>query len=155
MRSEPYLVDLLLDESVKIIGQNIKYDWKVLHQTGLDIPQIHFDTMVAAWMLESNYGNYGMDDLAETYLGYRTISFKDTVPKGQTFADIPLETAAPYAAEDADITFRLYEHFLELLNKRGSGEAFLRFGDAAPRCPVQNGIPGYSSGHRSSGGVLA
>jgi DNA polymerase-1 len=121
---KPYLVDLLLDESVKIIGQNIKYDWKVLHQTGLDIPQIHFDTMVAAWMLESNYGNYGMDDLAETYLGYRTISFKDTVPKGQTFADIPLETAAPYAAEDADITFRLYEHFLELLNKRGLAKLF-------------------------------
>jgi DNA polymerase-1 len=121
---EPYLQDLLLDESVKIIGQNIKYDWKVLHQAGLDIPHIHFDTMVAAWMLESNYGNYGMDDLAETYLGYRTISFKETVPKGKTFGDIPLDTAAPYAAEDADITFRLYEHFDDLLTKRGLSELF-------------------------------
>lgn len=92
----------------KLIGQNIKYDKKVLNRWGLDIGPIYFDTMIAAWVVDGS-SRYSMDFLAERYLNYRCISFKEIVPKGLNFSDISLDSALNYAAEDADITLQLFQ----------------------------------------------
>lgn len=99
---------ILEDEKIKIIGQNFKYDIKVLKQWGIYPRGLFFDTMIAAWMIDSSTPS-NMDYLAEYYLNYKTVPFKDIVEKGKTFDTVPIQTAAHYAAEDADITFRLYE----------------------------------------------
>ena len=105
------------DKSLELIGQNIKYDYKVLKMWGLNPSNIRFDTMIAAWLVNSRISSYSMDNLAEYYLGYKTVHFKDIVPKDKLFQDIDLETASFYAAEDADITFRLYEILRPLVEK--------------------------------------
>jgi DNA polymerase-1 len=102
---------------IGIIGQNIKYDYKILSRFGVKITNIVYDTMIAAWLYDSNIGVYNMDDLALRYLNYSTIEFKEVVPKGGLFSDIPLSDAVLYAAEDSDITFRLYKFFDNLLSK--------------------------------------
>lgn len=102
------LKEILEDESIKIIGQNFKYDMKVLKQWGIYPRGLFFDTMIAAWMIDSSTPS-NMDYLAEYYLGYKTVHFNDIVEKGQTFDSVPIQKAAHYAAEDADITYRLYE----------------------------------------------
>ncbi len=102
---------------LSLVGQNIKYDYKVLVNWGVVPASLAFDTMVAAWLLEST-GVFNMDHLAEKYLEYKTLSYKDAIPKGKSVADIPLEQAVFYGAEDADITFRLYTLFKNLLVAR-------------------------------------
>jgi len=99
---------LMADNNIKVIGQNIKYDYKVLCRWGIRIAHMYFDTMVAAWLIDSTVNVYNMDSLADFYLQYETIKYKDVVEKGKSFADVSLDTACRYAAEDADITFRLY-----------------------------------------------
>ena len=116
---------LLSNENLVWVGQNLKYDYKVLKRWGIDnITCGIFDTMIAAWLLDSTANTFGMDILAERHLGYRTIHFTDVVPKGSAFKDIPLEAACSYAAEDADITFRLYQFFRPLLEKEGLASTF-------------------------------
>ncbi|MDA3810750.1 MAG: DNA polymerase I [Spirochaetaceae bacterium] len=102
------LRDILEDENIKIIGQNFKYDTKVLKQWGVYPRGLYFDTMIASWMIDSSTPS-NMDYLAEFYLNYQTVHFKDIVEKGKTFDTVPIQIAAHYAAEDADITYRLYE----------------------------------------------
>ena len=102
---------------LSLVGQNIKYDYKVLVNWGVTPKSLVFDTMVAAWLLDST-GVFNMDYLAEKYLGYKTLSYKDAVPKGQSIGDIPQEQAVFYGSEDADITFRLYKLFANLLVAR-------------------------------------
>lgn len=113
-----------LTEEVRVIGQNLKFDYKFLLRWGFRLPNIHFDTMIAAWLLDS-LRPVGMDVLAERYLGLSTIHFKDLVPKGKTFLDVELAEASRYAAEDADITWRLYQCFLPELEKRNLLPLFL------------------------------
>ena len=115
---------ILEDESLRLIGQNIKYDYKVLRRWGIRIKNIAFDTMVAAWLLESDQMLFNLDKLAEQYLNYRTVHFEDVVPKGLTFDTVELPDALRYAAEDADITFRLYEVFSRELENRGFTKLF-------------------------------
>ncbi len=112
------LKSVLEDESLTCIGQNLKYDMKVLHRWGITVRCSIFDTMIAAWLLDSGSGSYGMDALAERYLGYRPIPYSDVVEKGGTFTDVPFDRAVTYAAEDADVTFRLYEVFAQLLKEQ-------------------------------------
>jgi len=102
------LKEILEDEEIKIIGQNFKYDIKVLKQWGIYPRGLYFDTMIAAWMIDSSTPS-NMDYLAETFLNYKTVHFNEFVEKGKTFDTVPIQIAAHYAAEDADITFRLYE----------------------------------------------
>ncbi len=102
---------ILADKKLKLIGQNCKFDYKVTKRWGIDIRNMWFDTMIAGWLLDSGTGTYNMDYLAEQYLGYKTIHYKDVVAKGETFDQVAWEQATEYAAEDADITFRLYEVF--------------------------------------------
>ena len=117
--------DFLAGKHPKIAGQNIKYDYKVLKRFGIVIEPF-FDTMIAAWMLDSHSGSYGMDNLALRVFDYRTIHYSDIVPKGSSIDQIPLETAAEYAAEDACVTFRLYEHYRNLLTESGLDDLFYR-----------------------------
>ena len=102
---------------LSLVGQNIKYDYKVLRQWGVMPKNIYFDTMVAAWLLDST-SVFNMDYLAEKYLDYKTVHYTDIVPKDKLLSDIPLEQAVFYGAEDADVTFRLYKLFSELLGAR-------------------------------------
>lgn len=110
------LREILEDENIKIIGQNFKYDTKVLKQWGIYPKGLYFDTMIAAWMIDSSTPS-NMDYLAEQYLNYKTVHFNEIVEKGKTFDTVPIKIAAHYAAEDADITFRLYEVLSPMLKE--------------------------------------
>ena len=114
--------DYLASGRLKVINQNIKYDLKAIWRLGSDIKTIAFDTMIAAWLLDSNSNVYNLDDLSMRYLGCSTIHYEDVVDKGQIFSDIPLEKAVPYSAEDSDMAYRLYLLFQAELEKRGLEE---------------------------------
>lgn len=106
------LKPLLEDENRKKVGQNLKYDRSVLLHYGIDLKGIAFDTMLESYVLNSTATRHNMDALAESYLGLQTIKFEDIAGKGAkqlTFNQIALEQAAPYAAEDADVTLRLHQ----------------------------------------------
>lgn len=117
-----FLKILLEDPALKLIGQNIKYDYKVLKRWGIEIKNIYFDTMIAAWILDSTKGRYNMDFLADKYLGFKTIKYKDLILPGEekTLLDIDINIVADYAGEDADITYQLYLIFMEDLNRKGN-----------------------------------
>lgn len=99
---------------IRTVGQNVKYDKSILSHMGEDIRNIEFDTMVASWLLDSSNPQVSLDFLALKYLDYQTVRYEDVVLRGEDFSSVPLDKATEYAAEDADITFRLYN----LLSKR-------------------------------------
>ncbi|MAZ14894.1 MAG: DNA polymerase I [Ahrensia sp.] len=104
------LKELLEDPSILVIGQNIKYDWLVMRRYGITIASLD-DTMLLSYVADAGTGTHGMDSLAERWLGHKPIAFKEiagTGKKALTFDMIDLETATRYAAEDADITLRLW-----------------------------------------------
>ncbi len=114
------LQPLLEDDNCRKVGQNLKYDQSVLQRYGIDLRGIAFDTMLESYVLNSTASRHNMDALAEHYLGMGTIKFEDIAGKGAkqlTFNQIALEQAAPYAAEDADITLRLHQTLWPLLEK--------------------------------------
>lgn len=107
------LKPLLEDEKLQKIGQNLKYDRNVLLNHGIELRGITHDTMLQSYVLDSN-GKHNMDELAMKHLGLATTKFEDIAGKGKkqlTFNQIALEQATPYAAEDADITLQLHQHF--------------------------------------------
>jgi DNA polymerase-1 len=110
---------LLEDGSLKLVGQNAKYDYKVLARWGVKPSNIHFDTMVAAWVLDSEKNSYGLDSLAERHLGYRTMPYSELVPKGATLADLPIQRVTDYSGEDADLTLRMFHFLAPRLEKEG------------------------------------
>ncbi len=102
---------LLEDENRPKVGQNAKYDINVLFRHGLRVNGMAHDTMLQSYVLNSTATRHDMDSLALKYLGHDTIKFADVAGKGAkqvTFNKVALEQAAPYAAEDADITLRLH-----------------------------------------------
>ncbi|MCE9500567.1 MAG: DNA polymerase I, partial [Leptospira sp.] len=103
--------DLLENKKIKKVGQNIKYDAIVLKNCGINLENIFFDTMIASYIIQPGARRHNMDDMAEDYLNYKTITFDDLVGTGkkrQEIYNIELEKVGEYASEDADITFRLY-----------------------------------------------
>ncbi len=105
------LKDVLLDDSVLKIGQNIKYDMEVLARHGLRISPAD-DTMVLSYVLDGGQHGHGMDELADLFLAHKTIKYEDVAGKGKdaiTFDRVPLDKALDYAAEDADVTLRLWQ----------------------------------------------
>ena len=115
---------LLEGSSNKIIGQNIKFDRNVLAKYGVDIASIKNDTMMMSYVLDASATRHNLDALSSYYLNYKTSTFEDVAGKGVkqiTFDKVPIEAATNYAAEDADITLRLYEE----LNPRLEGEVSL------------------------------
>lgn len=102
---------ILADPDTSKVGQHIKYDVNVLRRHDLALAGVAHDTMLASYVLNSTATRHDMDSLARTYLGRSTIKFEAVAGKGAkqlTFNQIDLETAAPYAAEDADITLTLH-----------------------------------------------
>jgi DNA polymerase-1 len=110
---------LLEDPGLKWIGQNAKYDYKVLSRWGLRPTNLHFDTMVAAWILDSDQSSYGLDGLAERYLHFRALPYSQIVPKGATLVDLPIQQVTDYSGEDADLTLRMYRLLQSELSKEG------------------------------------
>lgn len=105
------LKPLLEDPTVRKVGQNLKYDTSVLARYDIDLLGVSYDTMLESYVIDSAGSRHDMDTLALKYLGESTIHFKDIAGKGAgqlTFNQIELEQAAPYAAEDADVTLRLH-----------------------------------------------
>lgn len=103
---------LLTDPTKTIIGQNIKYDMGVLANYGIPIKTHIFDTMLESYVLDSSLSRHNLDGLVLKYLGKRTIGFEEIAGKGAkqlTFNQIPVETAAPYAAEDADMALQIHQ----------------------------------------------
>ena len=113
-----------------LVLHNAKFDYEVLRTAGLkeeDCKAKIFDTMIASWLLDpdkTGHSPYSLETLGQTKLALVGIEFKDLVGKGQTFRDVPLEKAVPYAAEDADFTFQLYKIFYEELKQKNLLELF-------------------------------
>ncbi len=111
------LKKLLEDPSVKKIGQNIKFDFIVFFKHGITLSAME-DTMLMSYVLDAGKNRHNMDTLSELHLGHKTISFKEMVGTGKkeiNFSEVEVDKAKDYAAEDADITFRLYKKFLKNL----------------------------------------
>ncbi len=106
------LKPLLEDPQRAKVGQNIKYDMMVLARYDIEFAGIGFDTMLESYVLNSTGSRHDMDSLALRYLGYKTRKYEDVAGKGKgqiNFSEVPIEQAAPYAAEDADITLCLHD----------------------------------------------
>ena len=112
---------MLEDPSVLKVGQNIKYDLSVLARYGVDVAPVD-DTMLISYALDSGRGGHGLDELAKRWLDHDTIKFEEIAGKGKaqkTFDQIPIKQAAPYAAEDADVTLRLHQRLKPRLAEDG------------------------------------
>ena len=113
------LKPLLEDSSIKKIGQNIKFDFIVLFKNGINISSLE-DTMLMSYVLDAGKNRHNMDTLSEIHLNHKTITFKELVGTGKkeiNFREVDIEKAKDYAAEDADITFRLYKKFFKSLKE--------------------------------------
>ncbi|NCP19280.1 MAG: DNA polymerase I [Erythrobacter sp.] len=128
------LKPLLESEAVLKIGQNIKYDLNVLARHGIDVAPID-DTMIVSFALDAGRsqdgigGGHGMDELAQRHLGHTCLSFKDicgTGKKAIPFGQVPLDRATEYAAEDAEVTWRLHRHLKPRLALEGGTRIYER-----------------------------
>ena len=122
------LKPILENPTIQKVGQNFKYDLTIFARNGIDVQGVAFDTMLESYVLNST-GRHNMDDLAKRYLGHQTISFEEIAGKGKnqlTFNQIPLEQAAEYAAEDADVTMKLQQVLWEKLSKEPSLEKLFK-----------------------------
>ena len=111
------LKPLLEDLSIKKIGQNIKFDFIVLFHHGINMSSME-DTMLMSYVLDAGKNRHNMDTLSEIHLGHKPIAFKDLVGSGKkqlNFSEVEIDKAKDYAAEDADITLRLYKKFQKSL----------------------------------------
>ena len=122
------LKPILENPTIQKVGQNFKYDLTIFARNGIDVQGVAFDTMLESYVLNST-GRHNMDDLAKRYLGHQTISFEEIAGKGKnqlTFNQIPLEKAAEYAAEDADVTMKLQQVLWEKLSKEPTLEKLFK-----------------------------
>ena len=122
------LKPILENPAIQKVGQNFKYDLTIFARNGIDVQGVAFDTMLESYVLNST-GRHNMDDLAKRYLGHQTISFEEIAGKGKnqlTFDQIPLEKAAEYAAEDADVTMKLQQVLWEKLSKEPTLEKLFK-----------------------------
>ena len=122
------LKPVLENPTIQKVGQNFKYDLTIFARNGIDVQGVAFDTMLESYVLNST-GRHNMDDLAKRYLGHQTITFEEIAGKGKnqlTFNQIPLEKAAEYAAEDADVTMKLQQVLWEKLSKEPTLEKLFK-----------------------------
>ena len=122
------LKPVLENPAIQKVGQNFKYDLTIFARNGIDVQGVAFDTMLESYVLNST-GRHNMDDLAKRYLGHQTITFEEIAGKGKnqlTFNQIPLQKAAEYAAEDADVTMKLQQVLWEKLSKEPSLEKLFK-----------------------------
>ena len=115
------------DETIEKIGQNIKYDLKILSRYGIEIKGPLFDTMIAHYLINPDM-RHGMDILSETYLKYQPQSIEELIGKKgknqKSMRDIAVEQVKEYAVEDADVTFQLKSHFCPILDKAATKKLF-------------------------------
>ena len=122
------LKPILENPAIQKVGQNFKYDLTIFARNGIDVQGVAFDTMLESYVLNST-GRHNMDELAKRYLGHQTITFEEIAGKGKnqlTFNQIPLEKAAEYAAEDADVTMKLQQVLWEKLSKEPTLEKLFK-----------------------------
>ncbi|MHC4158293.1 MAG: DNA polymerase I [Planctomycetota bacterium] len=115
------LTPILADETIKKIGQNIKYDLLVLKNAEMPVRGVHFDTMVASYCLDPLRSSHSMDKMAADFLNYQCIPISALIGKGKnqlTFDMVDTVAACEYAAEDADITFQLYNYLKQRLEQQ-------------------------------------
>jgi DNA polymerase I len=113
------LKPVLEDPAILKIGQNMKYDWKIFARQGIRITPFD-DTMLMSYAMHAGEHNHGMDELSDRYLGHTPIPIKSLLGSGksqQTFDKVAIDDAVKYAAEDADVTLRLWEHFKPQLHR--------------------------------------
>ena len=113
------LKPLLEDPSIKKIGQNIKFDFIIFYKQGIQLTSME-DTMLMSYVLDAGKNRHNMDTLSEIHLNHKTIKFKELVGSGKkeiSFSEVDIERAKDYAAEDADITLRLYKKFSKSLKQ--------------------------------------
>ena len=113
------LKKILEDKSIKKVGQNIKFDYIIFLRNKIKVNPIE-DTMLMSYALDAGKHRHNMDDLSEIHLSHKTISFKEVAGTGKnqiSFDKVPIKLATEYAAEDADVTLRLYNLFKERLDK--------------------------------------
>ena len=117
---------ILEDQSIKKVGQNLKYDYLILKKEGIDIDPIE-DTMLLSYTLDAGLNRHGLDALSEIHLNHKAISYKDLVGSGKkklNFQDVDIKKATEYAAEDAELTLRLYEILKDRLDKEKLNEIY-------------------------------
>ena len=110
---------ILEDKNIRKVGQNIKFDNIIFKKNNINVEPLE-DSMLASYTLDAGLNRHNLDTLANIHLNHKTITFKDLVGTGKkkiTFEDVDLKKATEYAAEDADVTFRLYERLKERMNK--------------------------------------
>lgn len=113
------LKPVLEDPAILKIGQNMKYDWKILARHGIRITPFD-DTLLLSYAMHAGLHNHGMDELSERYLGHQPIPIKSLLGTGKsqiTFDRVAIDDAVKYAAEDADITLRLWQHLKPRLHR--------------------------------------
>ncbi len=118
---------LLENPALRKVGQNLKFDMQVLANNGVTLAGVWFDTMLASYLLNPARQGHGLDTLAQEHLNHRMISFSDVAGSGKgqlNFAEVELEAAARYAAEDADATWLLRRKFEPLLAAGGDDKLF-------------------------------
>ena len=121
----PLFAAILADPEMTIVAHNAKFDYKVSRGWGVERWRCKvWDTMVAAWLVDPERNNYSLDSLAAYTFDYTPTAYLDIVPKGGTFDMVPLETAARYSSEDADLCLRLKQHLEPRLTKAGARELF-------------------------------
>ncbi|MBN1359689.1 MAG: DNA polymerase I [Sedimentisphaerales bacterium] len=123
------LVPVFADQRVRKIGQNIKYDMLVLRNAQMPLNGVWFDTMVASYCLDPGRTSHAMDNLARDFLHYECVPIVALIGKGKnqlTFDMVDTALACEYSAEDADVTFRLYEYFAERLSRQPELEKLFR-----------------------------
>ncbi|VEN75417.1 DNA polymerase I [Candidatus Desulfarcum epimagneticum] len=119
------LKPVLEDPGIKKIGQNIKYDWMVLARRGVEPAGVFFDTMLASYLLNPSRRSHSLDAIALEFLDHKTITYNEAIgkKKGQKgkscFSEVELETAVPYACEDADITLSAFWTLTPKLSENG------------------------------------
>src|SRR5829696_7482783 len=121
------LAPLLCDPQLERIGQNTKYDWLVFANAGLELPPPDFDTMIASYCVAGTSRRHGLDELALTYFDLTKIPTTDLIGTGKnqiSMADVPVGRVGEYAAEDADVTFRLAEVLDKELDDTQTRELF-------------------------------
>ncbi len=132
----PLLKDLLEDPAVLKVAQNLKYDYLLMTRYGIEVKNFD-DTMLISYVLEGGTGSHGMDPLSERWLGHVPIAFKDVAGSGKslvTFDQVAIDKATEYAAEDADVTLRLWFVMKPFLAARGLVSVYERL--ERPLVPV-------------------
>ena len=132
-----HIKPLLENAKIEKVGQNIKYDMIVLRNHGIEVENVTFDTMLASYCIQPGSRRHGMDDLAEDYLEYKTITYEELVGTGkkkQELFNVDPDRVTEYAAEDADITLRLYNTLKKELKTSGAEDTFYKM--EMPLMPV-------------------